>query len=166
MIIYGVSAFGFSQNINVSRTESKEIIDNYFTQYSRVKAYMDESVEIAREKGYIETFFGRRRYLPDITSRNATVRGFAERNAINSPIQGTAADIIKIAMIRIQDAFKKAGFRSKMILQVHDELIFDVHHSELEQVKEVVQEKMMGAVDMVVPMEVELGTGQNWLEAH
>ncbi|MEL7195071.1 MAG: DNA polymerase I [Bacteroidota bacterium] len=165
-IIYGVSAFGLSQNINVSRTEAKEIIDNYFAQYSRVKAYMDECVEFAKIHGYIETFFGRRRYLPDINSRNATIRGFAERNAINSPIQGTAADIIKIAMIRIQEAMKKAKFRSKMILQVHDELIFDVHQSELEQLQEVVREKMMGAVDMVVPMEVELGIGQNWLEAH
>ena len=152
--------------MGISRTEAKTIIDAYFSQYDRIKAYMDECVEVAKEKGYVETFFGRRRYLPDIKSRNATVRGFAERNAINSPIQGTAADVIKLAMIRIQNVLKAGTYRSKMILQVHDELVFDVHKSELEEMKQLVYEHMTQAVDMGVPMEVEVGTGENWLQAH
>lgn len=165
-IIYGISAFGLSQRMGISRTEAKDIIDTYFEQYPRVKAYMDESIELAREKGYVETYFGRRRYLADINSRNGTVRSFAERNAINSPIQGTAADLIKIAMIKIYAAIADAGLQSKMVLQVHDELIFDVHTSELEQLKEIVRENMLNAVAFDVPMEVEMGMGQNWLEAH
>ena len=127
---------------------------------------MDESIERARSQGYVETWFGRRRYLTDINSRNATVRSFAERNAINSPIQGTAADLIKLAMINIHAAINDAGLRSRMVLQVHDELIFDVHQSELEQMREIVRDKMLTAANFEVPMEVEIGTGKNWLEAH
>ena len=165
-IIYGISAFGLSQRMGIKRTEAKEIIETYFEQYSRVKAYMDECVEKAREKGYVETLFGRRRYLADINSRNATVRGFAERNAINSPIQGTAADIIKIAMINLHDALSKSSLQSKMLLQVHDELVFDVHKSEVEEMKALIMDKMVNAVNLDVPMEVEIGTGDNWLQAH
>ncbi|MEM7372921.1 MAG: DNA polymerase I [Bacteroidota bacterium] len=165
-IIYGISAFGLSQRMGISRTESKQIIEAYFSEYSGIKAYMDQCVEVAREKGYVETYFGRRRYLPDIQSRNATTRGFAERNAINSPIQGTAADVIKIAMLKVQKALKAGKFRSRMILQVHDELVFDVHKSELEDMKQLVYEHMTQAVDMGVPMEVEVGIGDNWLQAH
>ncbi|MEL6671426.1 MAG: DNA polymerase I [Bacteroidota bacterium] len=165
-IIYGISAFGLSQRMDISRTEAKDIIETYFDQYSGIKKHMDASIEFAREKGYVETYFGRRRYLNDIQSRNATVRGIAERNAINSPIQGTAADIIKIAMIRVDKAMREAALKSKMILQVHDELVFDVYKPELEKVKSLVYEGMVKAVDMTVPMEVEMGTGDNWLQAH
>ena len=165
-IIYGISAFGLSQRMGISRTEASDIIKNYWEQFPRIKEYMDECIEFTKEKGYCETFFGRRRYLPDINSRNATVRKFAERNAINSPIQGTAADIIKLAMINIFPAMKAAGMESKMILQVHDELVFDVVESELEDLKKLVYEKMTGAADIGVRLEVEMGTGQNWLQAH
>lgn len=165
-IIYGISAFGLSQRMNISRTEAKDIIDAYFSQYSRVQAFMDECVAAAQKKGYVETYFGRRRYLADINSKNATVRGFAERNAINSPIQGTAADIIKLAMIEVAAAMKKENLRSKMVLQVHDELVFDVHRDEVSVVREIVQEKMLTAVNIGVPMDVEVGVGENWLEAH
>ncbi|MEZ4824784.1 MAG: DNA polymerase I [Bacteroidia bacterium] len=165
-IIYGISAFGLSQRMGISRTEAKDIIDAYFSQYSRVQAFMDECVEKARQTGYVETYFGRRRYLADINSRNATVRGFAERNAINSPIQGTAADIIKLAMIQVAEAMKSANLKSKMVLQVHDELVFDVHRSEVEIMKALVREKMLNAVNIGVPMDVEVGVGENWLEAH
>ena len=152
--------------MGISRTESKQIIDAYFSQYPRVKEFMDESIDFARKNGYTETYFGRRRYLDDINSRNATVRGFAERNAINSPIQGTAADVIKLAMIKVHKAFKDAGLKSKMLLQVHDELVFDVRKEEVETVKKLVYENMVSAVDMGVPMEAEVGVGTNWLEAH
>jgi DNA polymerase-1 len=165
-IIYGISAFGLSQRMGISRAAAKEIIDNYFTQYAGVKAYMDRAVADAREKGYVETWYGRRRYLPDIHSRNPTIRGFAERNAINSPIQGTAADIIKRAMISIHQSIRKEAPRSHMILQVHDELVFDVHRSEVEVVRQLVGEKMLAASQLDVPMEVEVGAGDNWLEAH
>ncbi|RMG32099.1 MAG: DNA polymerase I [Bacteroidetes bacterium] len=165
-IIYGISAFGLSQRMGISRTEAKSIIDAYFKTYPRVKAFMDECIAFAKEHGYVETLFGRRRYLPDIHSRNATVRSFAERNAINSPIQGTAADIIKLAMIDVFQAIEAEGLRSKMILQVHDELVFDAHKEEIEQMKQLVQDKMVHAVDIGVPMEVEIGVGNNWLEAH
>ncbi|GAB4423298.1 MAG: DNA polymerase I [Bacteroidia bacterium] len=165
-IIYGISAFGLADRMNISRSEAKDIIDTYFRQYPRIKAYMDESVQFARDHGYVETYFGRRRYLPDITSRNQTIRSFAERNAINSPIQGTAADVIKLAMIRIHPALRAAGLRSRMILQVHDELVFDVHRDEVEQVRDLVRSHMVQAVELPVPMVVEIGTGRNWLEAH
>jgi DNA polymerase-1 len=165
-IIYGISAFGLSERLNIPRGEAKSIIDNYFIQYPRVKEYMDQSIEQAREKGYVETILGRRRYLRDITSANATVRGFAERNAINAPIQGSAADMIKIAMINIHHDFKKHRFRSKLLLQVHDELVFDLHHAEADDVKGIVSHRMKTALPMNVPIEIGMGTGKNWLEAH
>jgi DNA polymerase-1 len=165
-IIYGQGAFGLSQNLNISRGEAKDIIDSYFTQFSRLKAYQQENMEFARKNGYVETLLGRRRYLPDIQSANAVVRGFAERNAINAPIQGSAADIIKIAMIRIHEEMQRQNFRSKMIMQVHDELVFDVYRDELERLKLLVEDKMCNAVTMRVPLAVEMDTGENWLEAH
>lgn len=165
-IIYGISAFGLSQRMGIPRSEAADIIELYFEQYPAVKEYMDACINKAREKGYVETAFGRRRTLANINSRNATQRGFDERNAINSPIQGTAADIIKVAMIRILPAMQKAGLKSKMILQVHDELLFDAHRDEVDQLKEIVEREMMAASPLDVPLEVEMGTGENWLEAH
>jgi DNA polymerase-1 len=165
-IIYGQSAFGLSQNLGISRTEAKQIIDSYFEQYSTIKTYMDGAIAQAREKGYVETIFKRRRYLPDINSANAVVRGFAERNAINAPIQGSAADVIKLAMIAVYRAMKKAEVKSRMILQVHDELVFDVKKDEIDQMKALIKEAMESAVDLIVPMKAEMETGNNWLEAH
>ena len=165
-IIYGISAFGLAQRMGVSRTEAKELIENYFKTYSGIKNYMDHSIEEAREKGYIETVLKRKRYLPDITSHNATVRGFAERNAINAPIQGSAADIIKIAMIAIYRRFRKEGIKSTMILQVHDELNFNVVAGEEEKVRDIVIEEMQNAWPMSVPLIADCGWGTNWLEAH
>ncbi len=165
-IIYGISAFGLAERLNISRTEAKEIIDNYFRQYPFVKRYMDESIERAREKGYVETIMGRRRYLRDINSANQTVRGFAERNAINAPIQGSAADMIKIAMINIQNDLQEKKLKSKMLLQVHDELVFDVFKEELDVVKKLVEHRMKTALSLKVPVEIGIGTGKNWLEAH
>lgn len=165
-IIYGISAFGLGQRLGIKRTEAKEIIDNYFAQYPKVKAYMDLSIEQAREKGYVETLMGRKRLLKDINSRNAVVRGYAERNAINAPIQGSAADIIKLAMINVQTALLKEGFQSKMLLQVHDELVFDARKEELDQLKAMVKKEMEKAIQLSVPLEVDMGTGHNWLEAH
>jgi DNA polymerase-1 len=165
-IIYGISAFGLAERLNISRTEAKEIIENYFRQYSGVREYMDESIEKARSNGYVETVMGRRRYLRDINSANQTVRGFAERNAINAPIQGSAADMIKIAMINIHRELQRKKLKSKMVLQVHDELLFDVRKEELPEVQALVEEKMKTALPLKVPVEVSMGTGQNWLEAH
>jgi DNA polymerase I len=165
-IIYGISAFGLADRLNISRTEAKEIIENYFRQYPDVKEYMDLSIEKAQSKGYVETILGRRRYLRDINSANQTVRGFAERNAINAPIQGSAADMIKVAMINIHREMQKRKLASRMLLQVHDELVFDVHEKELGEVKKLVEEKMSTALKLPVPVEVSLGTGRNWLEAH
>jgi len=166
-IIYGISAFGLSQRINVSRSEAADLIDNYFKKYPGIKAYMDESIAFARKHGYVETILKRRRYLKDINGRNPTVRGFAERNAINAPIQGSAADMIKVAMIRIDEAFRKKGFQSKMILQVHDELVFDAHKEELDDIAPLVEKEMKNAFpDLDVPMKVDMDTGENWLEAH
>ncbi len=165
-IIYGISAFGLADRLNISRTEAKGIIENYFMQYPQVKEYMDDSIESARSKGYVETVLGRRRYLRDINSANQTVRGFAERNAINAPIQGSAADMIKVAMINIHHALKKKKLQSKMLLQVHDELVFDVFNPELEEVKALVLDKMKTALPLKVPVEVGVGVGKNWLEAH
>lgn len=165
-IIYGISAFGLSQRLGIKRTEAKEIIDTYFEKYPAIKKYMDASVTIARAKGYVETIKGRRRYLKDINSNNATVRGFAERNAINAPIQGSAADIIKIAMIDIQKEMESRSLKSKMLLQVHDELVFDCHISEKNELEELVKHKMENAVSLSVPLTVESGFGSNWLEAH
>ena len=165
-IIYGISVFGLAERMNVSRGEAKELIENYFATYSGVKRYMDESIEVAREKGYIETILHRKRYLPDINSRNSVVRGYAERNAINAPIQGSAADIIKIAMIEIYRRFRAEGLRSTMILQVHDELNFSVYPEEKERVQSIVIEAMESAYQMQVPLRADFGWGTNWLEAH
>ncbi|MEO5570688.1 MAG: DNA polymerase I [Bacteroidia bacterium] len=165
-IIYGISAFGLAERLNISRTEAKGIIENYFKQYPDIKEYMDESIEKARKNGYVETVLGRRRYLRDINSANATVRGFAERNAINAPIQGSAADMIKIAMINIHNDLIKKNLRSKMLLQVHDELVFDVFIDELSDVKKLVEDRMKHALPLKVPIDVSVGSGMNWLEAH
>ncbi len=165
-IIYGVSAFGLSQQTNLSRKESSEIINSYFETYPRIKAYMDESIEVARKQGYVETLMGRRRYLKDINSRNAVVRKHAERNAINAPIQGSAADVIKMAMINIHNRFNKEGFDSKMILQVHDELVFDASKAELETIQPIIKHEMENAIKVSVPLDVEMGYGENWLVAH
>jgi len=165
-IIYGISAFGLAERMEVSRSEAKGLIDDYFAVYPGVKAYMDKSIELAREKGYTETLFGRRCQLPDINSRNAIVRGYAERNAINSPIQGTAADIIKIAMVRIDKRMREENIKSKMILQVHDELNFSVYPEEKEILEKIVKEEMESAVTLNVPLLAESGWGKNWLEAH
>jgi len=165
-IIYGITPFGLSERLNIPRGEAKALIDEYFTTFAGVKNYMDNSIAVAREKGYVETIFGRKRFLSDINSRNAIVRGYAERNAINAPIQGSAADIIKIAMIRIDERFRKAGLKSKMILQVHDELNFNVLPDELETVRVIVVEEMENACQLSVPLKTEFGVGENWLAAH
>ena len=165
-IIYGISSFGLSERLTIGRKEAKDLIDGYFNSYPGVKRYMDESIRKAREKGYVTTMFGRRRYLRDIQSRNQVVRGNAERNAINAPLQGTAADIIKIAMVRIHDRIKAAKWKSKMILQVHDELIFEVVPGELEKLKDMVIFEMTNAAKLDVPLQVDCGTGKNWMEAH
>ncbi len=165
-MIYGISAFGLSQRLEISRTEAKELIDGYFDTYRGVKEYMDFCAKQAREKGYVETIFGRKRYLPDINSGNAMVRGLAERNAINAPIQGSAADIIKAAMIGIHQKIKAQNLRSRMIIQVHDELVFDVYKPELDEVKSLVKQSMENAVKLSVPLEVDMGVGTNWLDAH
>jgi DNA polymerase-1 len=165
-IIYGISVFGLAERMNVSRSEAKELIENYFATYSGVKRYMDESIAVAREKGYIETILHRKRYLPDITSHNSVVRGYAERNAINAPIQGSSADIIKMAMIEIYRRFRVEKLRSTMILQVHDELNFSVYPDEKERVQQIVIEAMESAYQMQVPLHADYGWGANWLEAH
>ena len=165
-IIYGISVFGLAERMNVSRAEAKELIENYFITYSGVKHYMDESIAVAREKGYIETILHRKRYLPDITSNNSVVRGYAERNAINAPIQGSAADIIKMAMIDIYRRFRTENLRSTMMLQVHDELNFSVYPEEKERVQQIVIEAMESAYAMQVPLRADFGWGANWLEAH
>lgn len=165
-IVYGISAFGLSERLDIPRKEAKEIIDQYFEKYPGVKKYMDETIQSARENEFVETIMGRRRYLRDINSRNGTVRSFSERNAINAPVQGSSADMIKIAMINIFDEFKKQNLKSKMILQVHDELIFDTYKDEIEKVKTIVNEKMKSAIKMNVPVVVDINTGDNWLEAH
>ena len=165
-IIYGISVFGLAERMNVDRKEAKELIDGYFETYPGVKAYMDKSIQVAQEKGYVETIFHRKRFLPDINSRNAVVRGYAERNAINAPIQGSAADIIKVAMARIYQRFQAEGIQAKMILQVHDELNFSVPVNEKEHVEEIVIEEMEKAYRMHVPLKADCGWGKNWLEAH
>lgn len=165
-IIYGVSAFGLSNQTDLSRTEAKELIDTYYKTYPKLKQYISDQVHFARENGYVQTVLGRRRYLKDINSRNPVVRGGAERNAVNAPIQGSAADIIKIAMIRIHDKLKQGHYKSKMLLQVHDELVFDIHTSEMDELKELIKSEMEHAYTLSVPLEVEVGVGMNWLEAH
>ena len=165
-IIYGISTFGLSERLGVSRAEAKELIDGYFMSFPGVKDYIDTTIENARRDGYVETLLHRRRYLPDINSRNANVRGYAERNAVNAPIQGTAADIIKIAMVKIADRLKREGLKAEMLLQVHDELNFNVPLDEVERVKTLVKEEMEGAFSLSVPLRVDIGVGPNWLEAH
>jgi DNA polymerase-1 len=165
-IIYGISAFGLSQRLNISRSEAKELIDGYFQNFPKIKQFMDKQIELARNQGFVQTIKGRKRYLTDINSANAVVRGMAERNAINAPIQGSAADIIKIAMINIYRQFEMLKLKSKMVLQVHDELNFDVLKTELEQVKQIVKTEMEGAVDIGVQLTVEMNAAGNWLDAH
>jgi DNA polymerase-1 len=167
-IIYGQGAFGLSQNLGISRTEAKQLIDNYFNEYATVKTYMDNQVNFAKQNGYVQTILGRKRWLKDIHSANAVVRGYAERNAINMPIQGSAADMIKLAMIAIQKEIKGLNLKSKMLLQVHDELVFDAHKTELEQLKEIIIRCMRNAMPLPhgVPADAEVGVGANWLEAH
>jgi len=165
-IIYGVSAFGLSNQTSLSRSEAKELIDTYYQTYPKLRAYIDSQIHFARENGYVETVLGRRRYLKDINSRNAVVRAAAERNAVNAPLQGSAADIIKVAMINIFNRFEKENFKSKMLLQVHDELVFDVHKDELKTIKPIIKQEMENAYNLKVPLIVDMGIGENWLEAH
>ena len=165
-IIYGISAFGLSQRLNIKRKEAKELIDGYFTNYPGIKQFMEDSVDGAKEKGYVQTILKRKRFLKDINSKNAVVRGYAERNAINAPIQGSAADIIKVAMINIHKEMEEQGLQSKMILQVHDELVFDVVPSEKEIIAKLAKEKMENAVKTTVRLDVEGSFGKTWLEAH
>jgi DNA polymerase-1 len=167
-IIYGQGAFGLADNLGISRTEAKNIIDNYKKEFSGIHTYMENIIQFAREKGYVQTLMGRKRWLRDINSSNFTVRGFAERNAINSPIQGTAADMIKMAMVRVQDAIRTHRLKSRMIMQVHDELVFDAVREEVDELKALVIEGMQGALPLPndVPVVAEAGVGDNWLEAH
>ena len=165
-IIYGQGAFGLAENLNIPRAEAKTLIDNYFREYSSIRNYMDSQINFARETGYVKTLLGRKRWLRDITSNNATVRSFAERNAINAPIQGSAADMIKVAMINIHAELQKQNFRTKMLLQVHDELVFDVYKPELDLVKPIIEKHMREALPLQVPVEVGIGVGENWLAAH
>ena len=165
-IIYGISAFGLSQRLSIKRKEASEIIDNYFKEFPNIKSYMDSSISFAKENGYVETILKRKRYLSNINSGNATMRGFDERNAINAPIQGSAADIIKIAMINIYDEIKKQKMKSKLLLQVHDELVFELFNEEKEKLSSIVKKEMMNAIDFNVPLDVEIGIAKNWLEAH
>jgi len=165
-IIYGVSAFGLSNQTSLSRSEAKELIDTYYQTYPKLRAYIDSQIHFARENGYVETVLGRRRYLKDINSRNAVVRGAAERNAVNAPLQGSAADIIKVAMINIYKRFEKEKFKSKMLLQVHDELVFDAYKDELEIITPIIKQEMENAYQLKVPLIVDIGVGENWLEAH
>ncbi len=164
--MYGISSFGLAQRLGVSRAEAKGIIDDYFAAFPMVKAFIDTMISSAREKGYAETLFGRRRYLPDIASKNVTVRGLAERNAVNAPIQGTAADMIKIAMVGVSRRLEAEGFRSRMVLQIHDELLFDVVPGEEERLKAMVVDEMEHVISLSVPLTAECGYGKNWLEAH
>ena len=165
-IIYGVSAFGLSQQTNLTRAQSKELIETYYTAYPELRSYISEQIDLARENGYVTTVLGRRRYLRDINSQNAVIRGAAERNAVNAPIQGSAADIIKLAMIAIQKRLSNEKWQSKMLLQVHDELVFDVPNSELDEIIKIVKSEMENAFTLNVPLVVDIGTGNNWLEAH
>ena len=165
-IIYGISAFGLSQRLKISRAEAAKLIDTYFKLYPKIKEYMDKSIATAREKGYATTILGRRRTLRDINSRNATARQTAERDAINTPIQGSAADLIKVAMVNVERAISAAGLRSKMVLQIHDELVFDAPIEEVDELKAIIKREMTSAIDFGVPLDVDIGVGRNWLEAH
>jgi DNA polymerase-1 len=167
-IIYGQGAFGLAENLGISRTEAKTIIDNYKKEFAGITKYMDDMINFAREHGYVQTVMGRKRWLRDINSGNFTVRGYAERNAINSPIQGTAADMIKLAMVKVHHSMKEKGFKSRMILQVHDELVFDALKDEVEDLKPLIIDCMQSAMTLPngIPVIAEVGTGENWLEAH
>ncbi len=165
-IIYGISTFGLASRLSIPRGEAKELIDGYFGLYGGVKSYMDEAISKAKNQGYVETIFGRRRYLSDINSSNGTVRGLAERNAINAPIQGSAADIMKLAMVGIHSELRRRGLQSRMVLQIHDEIVIETLNSEIEEIKSIIQEQMEGVVDLKVPLTVDIGVGKNWLEAH
>ena len=165
-IIYGVSAFGLSNQTDLSRSESKDLIESYFKAYPQLKNYISNQINFARENGYVETILGRRRYLKDINSRNPIVRGGAERNAVNAPVQGSAADIIKIAMVKISDKIKLNNFKSKMLVQVHDELIFEIYKPELQKMKELIKKEMESVFTLNVPLTVDIGIGENWHEAH
>ena len=165
-IMYGISAFGLSQRLGISRAEAKKIIDDYFENFPAISSFIEDTLTAARENGYVETLFGRRRYLPDIGSRNATVRSLAERTAINAPIQGTSADIIKLAMINVDRRIRQEGLKSRMVLQIHDELLFDALPEELETLKKIVVEEMENVITLSIPLTVECNHGNNWLEAH
>jgi DNA polymerase-1 len=165
-IIYGIGAFGLATRLEIKNTEAKEIIDRYFREFPKVYEYLEKTKKFAHDKGYVETLKGRRRYLPQINNNNATVRAEEERAAINMPIQGTAADLIKIAMIEIHRIFKEKKLKSKMLIQVHDELVFEVHNSELDEVEKIVRREMKNAIKLDVPVEVEIGVGKNWFDAH
>ena len=165
-IMYGISSFGLSQRLGISRSEAKKLIDDYFNAFPAIRSFIDDTIAAARENGYVETIFGRRRYLPDINARNATVRALAERNAVNAPIQGTAADIIKLAMIGVDRKMAEERLRSKMVLQIHDELLFDTISSEREKLMSIVKEQMEHVTELSVPLTVECNYGKNWLEAH
>ena len=165
-IMYGISSFGLSQRLGISRGEAKKLIDDYFNAFPAIRSFIDDTIAAARENGYVETIFGRRRYLPDINAKNATVRALAERNAVNAPIQGTAADIIKLAMIGVDRKMAEEGLNSKMVLQIHDELLFDTISSEREKLMSIVKEQMEHVTELSVPLTVECNYGKNWLEAH
>ncbi|HNY06605.1 MAG TPA: DNA polymerase I, partial [Bacteroidales bacterium] len=165
-IVYGISSFGLSEQLSISRNEAADIIKQYFDKYPGIRQYMEQTIAFARANGYVETIMKRRRYLPEITSSNANIRGFAERNAINAPIQGSSADMIKIAMINIYNDLNEKNLKTRMILQVHDELVFDVYKEELEIVKPIISSRMRNAIPLLIPVEVEMNTGANWLEAH
>ena len=165
-IMYGISAFGLSQRLHISRAEAKKIIDDYFANFPAISSYINDTIASAREMGYVETLFGRRRFLPDINSRNATVRSLAERNAVNAPIQGTSADIIKLAMINVAKRLEQEKMTSRMILQIHDELMFDAVRDEVDKLKAIVTEEMENVIRLSVPLTVECNYGNNWLEAH
>jgi DNA polymerase-1 len=165
-IIYGVSAFGLSNQTTLNRTESKELIESYYSAYPELKNYISNQINFARENGYVETILGRKRYLKDINSRNPIVRGAAERNAVNAPVQGSAADIIKLAMIKIQNKIAERDFKSKMLVQVHDELVFEVHKNELEKMKSLIKNEMENVYQLGIPLKVDMDVGLNWFEAH
>ena len=165
-IMYGISAFGLAQRLRVPRSEAKQLIDGYFQSFPSIRSFIDKTLEQARQDGYVQTLFGRRRYIQDITARNATLRALAERNAVNAPIQGTAADIIKLAMIAVDKEIQQAGMRSRMVLQIHDELVFETDTQEVEALKELVVRQMENVIKLSVPLTVECNYGKNWIEAH
>ena len=165
-IMYGISAFGLAQRLKIPRGDAKKIIDDYFMNFPAISTFIQDTIASAREKGYVETLFGRRRYLPDITSRNATVRSLAERNAVNAPIQGTSADIIKLAMADVDRQMQARDLKSRMVLQIHDELVFDAVPEETDILEEIVTEKMQNVIQLSIPLTVECNYGKNWLEAH